>query len=84
MSTTAEQLADARAEVARFEAQLKAEQTASEVARGSIRDRELAESAPHLERARREGRAVRYIASDGCEVTVHPDGNEWFNAADWY
>lgn len=49
-----------------------------------VRKLELAESRPHLIRAQREGKPVTYTASDGCEVTVLPDGTEFFNAADWW
>ena len=49
-----------------------------------IRDREAAENKPHIEQAKRTGRVITFIASDGCEVTVLPNGTVWFNAADWY
>ncbi len=29
-------------------------------------------------------RSMSYIAEDGCEVTVTPDGHEFYNAADWF
>lgn len=50
----------------------------------SPHERERMESQLYRERAQQTWRAVTYVASDGCEVTVHPDGSEWFNAADWY
>lgn len=49
-----------------------------------IRKRELSESTPHRAKAARTGKPVTYTASDGCEVTVTPDGSEFFNAADWW
>ena len=56
----------------------------SETTGKEIRDREAAENAPHLAKARETGRAVTFIARDGCEVTCLPNGNTLFNAADWY
>lgn len=50
----------------------------------TLREKELAESAPYRAKAAATGRAVSYIAKDGCEVTVFPDGREFFNMADWY
>lgn len=49
-----------------------------------IRARERREAAPYIEQARREGRAVTFIASDGCAVTAMPNGSLLFNAADWF
>lgn len=49
-----------------------------------IREREAAESKPYIEQAKREGRAVTFIASDGCEVTALPNGSLLFNAVDWW
>jgi hypothetical protein len=49
-----------------------------------IREQEATENAPYLAKARETGRPVTFIASDGCEVTCLPDGNVFFNAADWY
>ena len=49
-----------------------------------IRERERAENAPYIAEARRTGRAVTFIACDGCEVTCLPNGTVFFNAADWY
>lgn len=34
--------------------------------------------------ARRENRSVTFIAHDGCEVMVTPDGKVFHNMADWY
>lgn len=34
--------------------------------------------------ARREGKSVTYLDTDGCEVTVTPAGHVFYNAADWY
>lgn len=45
---------------------------------------ELTEREHYRLQAKLDARPVTYIANDGCEVTVHPDGSEWFNAADWY
>jgi hypothetical protein len=50
----------------------------------TIRERERAENAPYIAEARRTGRAITFIASDGCAVTAMPDGNVLFNAADWF
>lgn len=50
----------------------------------SIRERERAEAAPYVEQAKREGRAITFIASDGCAVTAMPDGSTLFNATDWF
>lgn len=47
-------------------------------------ERERDENRPYLEQARREGRAITFIASDGCEVTANPDGSVFYNARDWY
>jgi predicted RNase H-like HicB family nuclease len=29
-------------------------------------------------------RAMSYIGEDGCEITVTPDGHEFYNASDWF
>ncbi len=50
----------------------------------SIREREQRENAPYIEQAKRERRNVTFIAEDGCEVTVTPNGHVYFNMADWY
>lgn len=34
--------------------------------------------------AKREGKSVTYLDTDGCEVTVTPGGHVFYNAADWY
>jgi hypothetical protein len=34
--------------------------------------------------ARQTGNAVTYKDTDGCEVTVTPDGHVFYNAADWW
>ena len=49
-----------------------------------IRERERQENAPHLAKARATGRPVTFIASDGCEVTVMPEGDIFYNVADWW
>jgi hypothetical protein len=49
-----------------------------------IREREAREAAPYIAKAKAAGRAVSFIASDGCEVTCFPDGRTAFNIADWY
>jgi hypothetical protein len=50
----------------------------------TIREHEVEESAPHIAEARKTGKPVTFIASDGCEVTCLPDGNVLFNASDWW
>jgi hypothetical protein len=52
--------------------------------RQSLRERERAENVPYVEEAKRTGRPVTFIASDGCAVTAMPDGSVLFNAADWF
>lgn len=41
-----------------------------------------------IDRARataiRYGKSVTFIDTDGCEVTVRPDGHYFYNMADWY
>lgn len=49
-----------------------------------LRDRERREAEPYIKQAKREGRAITFIASDGCAVTAMPDGSTLFNAADWF
>ena len=56
----------------------------SEKRRTEILAREARENAPALMKARKTKRPATFIASDGCEVTVTPDGHEFYNAADWW
>lgn len=49
-----------------------------------IRKREHTENERALAVAQRENRSVTFIASDGCEVTVTPSGQVFYNMADWY
>ena len=49
-----------------------------------IRERERQENAPHLAKARATGKPVTFIASDGCEVTIMPGGDIFYNVADWW
>lgn len=49
-----------------------------------IRATEQAENARAQATARRFGKSVTFIAHDGCEVTVTPDGKVFHNMADWY
>lgn len=49
-----------------------------------IRVHEARENAPYIERAKREQRSITFKASDGCEVTVTPDGQVFFNISDWW
>lgn len=49
-----------------------------------IRKREHTENQRALAVAQRENRSVTFIASDGCEVTVTPSGQVFYNMADWY
>jgi len=37
-----------------------------------------------LEEARTTKKTVKFIAYDGCEVTVFPNGVVFYNAADWW
>jgi hypothetical protein len=53
-------------------------------AREELRAREKAENDRAIATARAENKNVSFIAHDGCEVTVTPDGNVFHNAADWY
>ena len=36
------------------------------------------------EQAAKDQKAVTFIDLDGCEVTVRPDGQYFYNMADWY
>jgi hypothetical protein len=49
-----------------------------------IREREKAENAPAIEKAKQTGKAVTFIAQDGCEVTAMPSGDVFYNASDWW
>jgi hypothetical protein len=55
-----------------------------ERAREELRAREADENARAIATARRYNKSVTFIAHDGCEVTVTPDGHVFHNAADWY
>lgn len=37
-----------------------------------------------IQQARETGKSRTYIDSDGCEVTVTPQGHSFYNAADWW
>ncbi len=52
--------------------------------REALQAREAAENASALTTARRENKNVTFIAHDGCEVTVTPDGHIFHNMSDWY
>ena len=56
---------------------------AEERSREALRAREAAENAAAIVKARSENRNVTFIAHDGCEVTVTPDGHVFHNASDW-
>lgn len=49
-----------------------------------IRRDEQLENAPYIAAAAATGKSVTFIAKDGCEVTVTPQGRVFFNMADWY
>jgi len=49
-----------------------------------IRDRETQENHAARMAAIATGKPVTFIASDGCEVTVTPQGHVFHNMADWY
>lgn len=49
-----------------------------------IRAREKKENDAATAQARLQNRPVTFIASDGCEVTVTPDGKVFLNMSDWY
>lgn len=55
-----------------------------ELAREALQAREASENARAITIARREGKNVTFIAEDGCEVTVTPDGKVFHNMSDWY
>lgn len=50
----------------------------------ALRKREAAENAAAQAIAKSTGNAHTFIAADGCEVTVTPDGKVFHNMADWY
>jgi hypothetical protein len=52
--------------------------------REALQAREAAENGKALATARSENRNVTFIAHDGCEVTVTPQGHVFHNAADWW
>lgn len=56
----------------------------SERQREALRAREAEENNLAISAARRENKNVTFIAHDGCEVTVTPDGHVFYNMADWY
>lgn len=49
-----------------------------------VREYEEREERPFKRQAERTGKAVTFIAKDGCEVTILPDGKRFFNWSDWY
>lgn len=49
-----------------------------------VREREEKEEQPYKKQAERSGKNVTFIAKDGCEVTITPDGKRFFNWSDWY
>ncbi|EKS37802.1 hypothetical protein [Afipia clevelandensis] len=49
-----------------------------------IRDREKKENDTALIQARSQNKPITFIAHDGCEVTVTPDGRVFYNMSDWY
>ncbi|WP_211909125.1 hypothetical protein [Tardiphaga alba] len=49
-----------------------------------IREREARENQQAHAQAKATGKAVSFIASDGCEVTVTPAGHVFHNIDDWY
>jgi hypothetical protein len=53
-------------------------------AREALQAREKAENDRAIATARRYGKNVTFIADDGCEVTVTPDGHVFHNMSDWY
>ena len=53
-------------------------------AREALRAREKKENDRAIAKARRTKKTVSFIAHDGCEVTVTPNGNIFYNAADWW
>lgn len=50
----------------------------------TIREREKRENDKAIAKAQELGRNYTFIAEDGCEVTVTPKGNIFFNMADWF
>lgn len=53
-------------------------------AREELQARERAENNRALATAQRTGKSATFIAEDGCEVTVTPNGHIFHNAADWW
>jgi hypothetical protein len=49
-----------------------------------IRERERRENEAVCAAAIAAGKAVTFIATDGCEVTVLPNGTVFHNAAYWW
>lgn len=47
-------------------------------------EREQKENDIALLQARLTNKNVTFIAKDGCEVTVSPQGYVFYNAADWW
>jgi hypothetical protein len=37
-----------------------------------------------IQQAKEQGRCVRYIDNDGCEVTTTPSGHAFYNVSDWW
>jgi len=54
------------------------------LAREALALKEKQENAPFINKAKLTGKAVSFIASDGCEVTCLPDGTVLFNSSDWW
>jgi hypothetical protein len=52
--------------------------------REALQAREAEENSRAIATARRYGKNVTFIAHDGCEVTVTPNGHVFHNIADWY
>lgn len=50
-----------------------------------MRKQRRAEESCLIDQAKRENRNVTAISeSDGCELTVTPDGDVFYNMGDWY
>ncbi len=52
--------------------------------RNEVREREQRENAPYIAAAAATQKPVTFIASDGCKVTVTPEGKVFHNMEDWY
>lgn len=58
--------------------------TMSEEKKETIAEREAREEAPYRTAAAVTGKPQTFIASDGCQVTILPNGTRFFNVEDWY